>query len=219
MSNRYHRLFYFQTRWRFFIPLQTHTQRNGRANMQYKFRLGRWTDGRNVRIIHPSLFSILPLFSSSLFSPSPYYLFENSNGNPRNGGRDRRMKEEGERGWRLGDSLGRGTGWKTSGLGVSRRKWRGFSSLLSSKTVSPVVPSSGFVRAPLSLHTIQSFFLPSAKTMRNRDLWSLVLSTPPRGSRGFTIVSCLCLIFSESFILFSIAWSYVFFFFFSLSLQ
>lgn len=115
---------------------------------------------------------------------------------------------------RLGDSLGRGTGWKTSGLGVSRRKWRGFSSLLSSKTVSPVVPSSGFVRAPLSLHTIQSFFLPSAKTMRNRDLWSLVLSTPPRGSRGFTIVSCLCLIFSESFILFSIAWSYVFFFFF-----
>lgn len=99
---------------------------------------------------------------------------------------------------RLGDSLGRGTGWKTSGLGVSRRKWRGFSSLLSSKTVSPVVPSSGFVRAPLSLHTIQSFFLPSAKTMRNCDLWSLVLSTPPRGSRGFTIVSCLCLIFSES---------------------
>lgn len=126
MSNRYHRLFYFQTRWRFFIPLQTHThtQRNGRANMQYKFRLGRWTDGRNVRIIHPSLFSILPLFSSSLFSPSPYYLFENSNGNPRNGGRDRRMKEEGERGWRWTRTFR----WLTRQRNRMKNVWpRGFS--------------------------------------------------------------------------------------------
>lgn len=47
---------------------RTHTQRNGRANMQYKFRLGRWTDGRNVRIIHPSLFSAIPLLPPIIYS-------------------------------------------------------------------------------------------------------------------------------------------------------
>lgn len=49
-----------------------YTHRHGRINMQYKFQLGRWTDGRNVRIIHPSLFSPPPLFSSQ-FLPSIIY--------------------------------------------------------------------------------------------------------------------------------------------------
>lgn len=181
---------------------RTHTQRNGRANMQYKFRLGRWTDGRNVRIIHPSLFSAIPLLS-------PHYLFENSNGNPRNVGRDRR-RGRGDRRWRWTRTLR----WLTvkeqdekrlaSGF---RRKWRGFSSLLSSKTVSPVVPSSGFVRA----HCPSTLFNPSSFPPRRQ--WGTVTSDPSccpllHGVTWIHNVSCLCLIFSESFIFFSIAWSY-----------
>lgn len=188
---------------------RTHTQRNGRANMQYKFRLGRWTDGRNVRIIHPSLFSAIPLLP-------PHYLFENSNGNPRNVGRDRR-RGRGDRRWRWTRTLR----WLTvkeqdekrlaSGF---RRKWRGFSSLLSSKTVSPVVPSSGFVRA----HCPSALFNPSSFPPRRQ--WGTVTSDPSccpllHGVTWIHNVSCLCLIFSESFIFFSIAWSCVCDFFLS----